>query len=188
MRVLEKTLKTLADSDHYLFMADDFYAVFPNMTIEVMRVFLGRAVKAGILERVCRSLYLYPDADFDRSLVLYHAAARLRANQFCYLSLESILSESGSISQIPLGWLTLMTSGRSGIFDCGRWGSIEFIHTEKTSRQVAPQLIFDSRYRLWKANVELALSDMRATRRSLDLLESKRFLSAFTRTGRFVNK
>ena len=55
-----------------------------------------------------------PEVHYPSDLVLYHAAARLRADALCYLSLESVLSDAGVISQIPINWITLMTSGRSG--------------------------------------------------------------------------
>ena len=74
-------------------------------------VLLGRAVKNGSLERVCRGYYIYQKTAYPKDLLLFHLAARLRVNYFCYLSLETVLSENGIISQIPLGCVTLMTTG-----------------------------------------------------------------------------
>jgi hypothetical protein len=164
-------LETLAGPEHYLFSASDFYQVFPDMSPENLRVLLGRAVKAELLARLCRGIYLYPKSGYQKGFELYHAAARLRDGVFCYLSLESVLSEAGVISQIPLGWITLMTSGRSGIIDCGNWGHIEFIHTKKTPGQLVSFLAYDSRYRLFRASVPLALRDMRSAKRSMDLID-----------------
>lgn len=90
---------------------------------------LSCAVKAGLLRRVCKGIYLYPVRDYPMGDLLYHAAARPRAAEFNYLSLESVLSEAGVISQIPMNWISLMSSGGSHIVDCGDCGHIEFIHT-----------------------------------------------------------
>ncbi|AEF81160.1 type IV toxin-antitoxin system AbiEi family antitoxin [Leadbettera azotonutricia] len=168
---LRKTLETLADGEHYLFSVSDFYPLFPGMSEEALRVLLGRAVKAELLQRICRGMYVYPKAGHPRGFELYHAASRLREDTFCYLSLESVLSEAGIISQIPLGWITLMTGGRSGIIHCGKQGSIEFIHTKKSFDGVSSRLFYDPRYRLWRASADLALEDMRAAKRSLDLVD-----------------
>jgi hypothetical protein len=140
------------------------------MRLENLRVLLGRAVKSELLIRICKGIYVYPRSGYRKGFELYHAAARLRDNTFCYLSLESVLSEAGIISQIPLGWITLMTGGRSGVINCGDWGHIEFIHTKKSPDQLWPLLIYDSRYRLFRAAVPLALWDMRSAKRSMDLI------------------
>lgn len=168
---LAKTLESLADSEHYLFSLSDFYQLFPGMRVDALRVLLGRAVKSELLARVCRGIYLYPKSGYRKGLELYQTAARLREDTFCYLSLESVLSEEGIISQIPFGWITLMTGGRSGVINCGRRGNIEFIHTKKSPESVSPLLVYDRRYRLWRARVSLALEDMKAARRSMDLVD-----------------
>jgi len=48
---------------------------------------------------------------------------------------------------------------------------IEFIHTARRPEQLAPQLSFDERCRLWRASVPLALQDMKRCRRPLDLID-----------------
>jgi hypothetical protein len=116
-------------------------------------------------------VYLYPKVPYQKGYELYHVAARLRADSLCYLSLESALSEAGVISQIPLAWITLMTNGRSGIIDCGKWGHIEFIHTKKSPANLGQCLSYDYRYRLWQASISLAMRDIRVARRSLDLID-----------------
>jgi len=120
-----------------------------------------------------RGVYLYPQAAYKKGYELYHAAARLRKESFCYLSLESALSEAGLISQLPMGGITLMTGRRSGIIDCGRWGRIEFVHTKKSFASLSDRLIYDHRYFLWRANTSLAIEDMRRTRRPMDLVNTE---------------
>jgi predicted transcriptional regulator of viral defense system len=162
---LRDNLEKLSTNECYLFSASDFYPLFPQKSRAALLVLLGRAVKNGILERVCKGYYIYPKVAYPRELLLYHLAGRLRADVFCYLSLESVLSENGLISQIPLGCVTLMTGGRSGVINCGKNGRIEFTHTKKSFADIGHLLTYDFRYRLWRAGTQLALMDWRAVGR-----------------------
>jgi len=165
IQVLRTNLEKLASPEHYLFSVSDFSALFPKKSESALLVLLGRAVKNGTLERVCRGYYLYKKTAYPGDLVLYHLAGRLRDNVFCYLSLESVLSENGIISQIPLNCVTLMTTGRSGVINCGKFGRIEFTHTKKNPADIGHLLSYDFRYRLWRASTELALLDWQFTGR-----------------------
>ena len=170
IKQLADILANLADEKHYLFSLRDLSAAIPEQSLASFKALIGRAEKNGLLKRICRGLYLYPKVNYPSGLVLYHAAARLRAHEFNYISLESALSDAGVISQIPMNWVTLMSSGRSHIVDCGTFGHIEFIHTKKSLDRVASQLSYDPCCRLWRAFVALALKDMALTRRNTDLV------------------
>ena len=102
--------------------------------------------------------------------MLFHAAARLRAGEFNYISLETALSDAGVISQAPMNWITIMSSGRKNTIRCGEWGTIEFVHTSRKPAKLRDNLTYDERCRMWRASVSLAMRDMRLTRRSLDLV------------------
>jgi predicted transcriptional regulator of viral defense system len=167
---LAKTLGNLADQDHFLFSPADLSSLLPELSSEALYALIGRAVKNDLLQRVCRGIYLYPVKGYPSGLLLYRVAALLRAHEFNYISLESALSDSGIISQVPLNWVTLMSSGRSHTVDCGKWGHIEFIHTKKTLAQLAPDLVYDKKCGLWRASIPLALQDMKFTRRNSDLI------------------
>ena len=171
VRQLARVLVSLADAEHCLFTLDDLQGALPGQGRGAFRAMISRAQREGLLRRVCRGLYLYPLAGATGGLLLYHAAARLRANQFNYISLESALSDAGIISQIPMNWITLMSSGRSHVVQCGDFGHIEFVHTRKQPAAVVDQLTYDSRCRLWRASVALALRDMKATGRNMDLID-----------------
>lgn len=168
---LSVALKALANPQHYLFTPSDLSSILPKQNRASLQIILSRAVKSGLLQRVCRGLYMYPEANPQNGLLLYHAAARLRAGDFNYLSLESVLSDAGVISQMPMGWIALMSSGRNRIVDCGRFGRIEYIHTQRSASKLARQLSWDSRIQLWRASVALALKDLKHTRRSDDLID-----------------
>jgi len=121
---LTKILLDLADSEHYLFTLSDLRAALPELSSPAFRVLLSRSERSGLLKRVCRGVYLYDRVTYPYGLVLFHVAARLRANCFSYISLETALSDAGVISQIPINRITLMSSGRGGIIRCGYWGTM----------------------------------------------------------------
>ena len=168
LKKLALTLESLADREHSLFASSDLEGVFGDH--DHLPVLLSRAVKAGLLKRICRDIYLSPKADHPMGELLFHAAARLRADEFNYISLETALSDAGLISQIPMNWITLMSSGRSHTVDCGEFGHIEFVHTEQRPEQIANELVYDAARRLWRASEKQALRDMKVTRRSMDLV------------------
>lgn len=168
---LARVLADLADDEHALFSTVDLRAALPDHHPGAFRALISRAEKSGLIRRVCRGLYLYPRVAYSNGLILYHAAARLRADAFNYISLESALSDAGIISQIPMNRITLMSSGRSAVIRCGDFGAIEFVHTKKRPAGLVGQLIYDARCHLWRATPNLAIRDMKAARRGLDLVD-----------------
>ncbi|MCE7763509.1 hypothetical protein GQL56_12725 [Pseudomonas putida] len=171
LRRLYKGLQQLATAQRYLFTPADMRALLPDLSEIAYRALLSRAAKDSTLIRLCRGLYLYNPVKPNQGLVLYHAAARLRANNLNYISLESALSDAGIISQVPLNWLTVMSSGRSQIIRCGTFGTLEFIHTKRKAADLQGQIDYDQRCRLWRAKPALALEDMKRTKRGLDLID-----------------
>lgn len=173
VRVFVESLAQLADREHYLFSLRDLHALLPESSYDAFKTLVSRASKAGYLKHLCRNLYLYEKVEYPRDMLLYHAAARLRAECFNYLSLETVLSDAGVISQIPFSWITVMSSGRSGNIQCGHFGTIEFIHTGKDPSRLASSLMWDRDCRLWRASVALARADMRSAKRSMDLVDEE---------------
>jgi predicted transcriptional regulator of viral defense system len=171
VRQLAQRLRHLADREHCVFAASDLRAAVPECGH--VAGLLSRAVKTGLLHRVCRGIYLYPVPDYTPGHLLFHTAARLRAGEFNYISLETVLSDAGIISQVPMNWISLMTSGRSHVVDCGDYGHIEFVHTAQRPNDVSSELTYDADRRLWRASVRQALRDMKATRRSLELVDEE---------------
>jgi hypothetical protein len=170
-KILINALRKIADEQRYLFTPADLSALLPTSNASSFKSLLSRLVSRGELVRVCRGLYHPAWIEPAHGLVLYHSAARLRAGCFSYLSLESILSETGDLSQLPMNRITLMTSGRSGEISCGRFGVIEFTHTQQRPENVMKHLRFHQTRRLWCADRVQALRDLRRTGRNLDLLQ-----------------
>ncbi|CAM3892024.1 hypothetical protein CCOS865_04796 [Pseudomonas reidholzensis] len=170
LRRLYQGLQQLATPQRYLFTPADMRGLLPELSSSAYRALLSRAANDNQLIRLCRGLYLYTPVKPNPGLVLYHAAARLRADNLNYISLESALSDAGVISQLPMNWLTVMSSGRSQSIRCGSFGTLEFIHTTRKASELAGQLDYDERCRMWRARPTLALADMKRTRRNLDLI------------------
>ena len=171
LKQLAQSLRVLADREHCVFAPSDLAAAVPECG--QLAVLLSRATKAGLLKRVCRGIYFYAVPDYPAEHLLFHAAARLRAGEFNFISLETTLSDTGVISQVPMNWICLMTSGRSHVVDCGDYGHIEFVHTAQRPDDVGDELSYDSERHLWRASVRQALRDMKATRRSLALVDEE---------------
>ena len=171
MKYLNNWLEQNANSEHYLFTLQNLRALYPNLSNNSFKTLISRAVHANILKRICRGIYLYKKTMPINGLLLFHAASILRANEFNYISLETILSNVGIISQIPINWVSIMSSGRSNIISCGEFGTIEFIHTQQKPKDIMEQLSYDKESKLWRANITLALRDMKLTRRNSDLID-----------------
>ena len=171
VKQLNNLLRQFATNERYLFSLHDLRSAFPEQSQGAFKAMISRAEKMGMLTRVCRGIYLYPWVAYPAGLVLFHVAAKIRADLFNYLSLETVLSDAGVISQIPMNWITLISSGRSNIINCGDFGHIEFIHTKRSVADLAAELSYDSRCRLWRGSVSLALRDMKLMRRNLDLID-----------------
>jgi len=170
MQAVIRYLRAMARKQATVFALGDLRALLPNHKEGAFRSLIARLETSGELRRVCRGIYVLPDSPLPGSELLGCTAARLRPHRFNYLSLETVLSDAGIISQILLGRITLMSSGRSNVIPCGAYGTIEFVHTQRTAAQLASQLTYDSRNHLWRATPDLALRDMRITRRDTGLV------------------
>lgn len=166
IKILLHWFEKNASPAHYLFVPQDVRGLLPDLSDAAFKTLMSRVVSLGHLDRVCRSLYAYKPNQFSRGLLLFHAAAYLRSDDFNYISLETALSDAGVISQIPINYISIMSSGRSSTISCGKFGTIEFVHTEQKPTDVMAQLVYDGDCRLWRAIVPLALKDMKRTRRT----------------------
>ena len=131
---------------------------------------LTRLVKAGLLVRAARGVYVYRLTRNFGDATLDLIARNLRRGHVTYESLESMLSSYGVISQIPVDRRTYMTTGRSGEYHTP-YGVIEFTHTSKSITLIAPELLHPEGRGVPLASKHLALRDLKATRRNLDLVD-----------------
>jgi predicted transcriptional regulator of viral defense system len=170
MKRLASWLSANASSENYLFATNDLRAVVSGISDHSYRALLSRAVSSGLLEHICRGIYLYSKCNPNDGLILYHIANLRRADNFNYISLESALSDAGVISQLPMNYLSLISSGRSNTIKCSGYGTIEYVHSTQKPSDIREQLAYDQPCKLWRANVQLAIRDMKATHRNCDLI------------------
>jgi predicted transcriptional regulator of viral defense system len=119
----------------HVFTRRELSKLFPRDNPKAFAEGLRRMVASGLLTRACRGVYVNPAAHSLDSRVIERIARALRPGAYNYVSLESLLSEAGAISQIPVDRLTVMTTGRKGIYETP-YGVIEFTHTKRPSANV----------------------------------------------------
>lgn len=89
---------------------------------------------------------------------------------FTLSDLQGALPQSSPTSlRMLLG--RAVKAGLYRIVNCRQWGRIEFIHIKRTATSLVEQVMWDNRLQLWRASVNLALQDMRYTRRNMDLVD-----------------
>ena len=133
--------------------------------------FLADCVKKGIIRRVAQGLFESLLTPPEPTTALYKIIKKLRGNVLTYISLESQLSYTGDISQVIMGRVTVVTKGRSGIFSTP-YGVIEFTHTKKPIKQIAPNLYFDADINMYRATTQQAIADLKHCNRNLHMLEN----------------
>ncbi|WP_455233454.1 type IV toxin-antitoxin system AbiEi family antitoxin [Geopseudomonas aromaticivorans] len=137
---------------------------------ESLATSLSRACQDGVVERLTSGFYRFPGI----KLPLFHLeqlASWLRPNDFFYLSLESVLSDAGWISQVP-NRLTFMTTGRSYTYKTSV-GIIEFVHTKVPFDEWRTKAPYDPVRRIRVATAEKALEDLTNVGRNLDLVREE---------------
>ncbi len=170
---IQNGLSKIPERNGKVFALTDLKALLPEHAAGAFKSVVTRLERRGGLTRICRGIYVLPDCILRGSELLGHVAARLRAGQFNYLSIETVLSDAGVISQIPVNRIMLMSSGRSNVISCGAYGTIEFVHTHKKAEELATELSYDARSQLWRASIQLALRDMKDTRRDTGLVNEE---------------
>ncbi len=124
--------------------------------------------KAGVITRVARGIYVNPRARSMPAEPLLALVSIMRPYEFSYLSLESVLSDAGWISQIPFCY-TFMSTGRSSTFDTPI-GAVEFTHTRRDLKP--PEVVFNRVRGVHLATPERAYQDLRYVRRNLNMVEN----------------
>ncbi len=132
--------------------------------------FLADGVKKGLLRRVVKGLYESTLTPPEPEHGIYKIIKKLRSGVLNYISLESQLSHSGDISQVVMDRVTVITKGRSGTFSTS-YGVIEFTHTKKLISHIAANLYFDPDIKMYRANTEQAIADLKNCKRNVHMLE-----------------
>lgn len=168
---MQKKLYSLAGGKDLILHQKDLFTLLNKADCSASRMILSRAVKCGIVQNPARSVYVFSAARRIHPDSIYKIAQKLRSGAFNYLSLESVLSQSGYISQIPIDRITVMTTGRSGLFELAGIGVVEFTHTKKNFEMLAPNLVWDGSIGMFRSTPEFALVELKRVGRNLDLIE-----------------
>jgi len=154
----------------WVFTRRDLARLFPGDSARALNKGVGRLVDKGLLERICRGVYINPLTRQRDSRLLEHVAVALRRGEYSYLSLESALSEYGAISQIPLDRLTVMTTGRKGEYRTP-YGVIELTHTARPAEVILAHTVLAAERPLRVATREAAWRDLKRVGRNLALVD-----------------
>lgn len=153
----------------YIYRNSDLRTLFNTDADRTFIDTLTRLVKNRVLKRAANGVFIYDNAKSKNGNILEDIAKNIRRGHYNYLSLESALSEYGVISQIPTGHITVMTTGRKGVFET-EWGNIEFTHTERSPLEIVKRSVLSSDRGLRLATPSLALEDLKRVNRNMHLV------------------
>lgn len=142
---------------------------FSDENDESIQISLNRHAKNGIIIRCARGVYANPRGKrpfFARE----YLASILRDKFTFYLSLESVLSENGLISQIP-NRLCFVSKDRTRTFKTP-YGILEFVHSNR-KENFLENCHYDENRAIWVASNDQAVKDLYQHRRSVDLYEEQ---------------
>lgn len=169
-----QTLQAWDKKGKYVFTKHELGTLFFRDTPKTLAEGLRRLVKDGLLIRACRSLYVNPYAHSFDGYTIEHIAKALRYGEYNYVSLESILSEYGVISQVPLDRLTVMTTGRKGLCKT-RYGVIEFTNTKRTIENLLESTLVVKNRPLRIATKAAAWRDLKRVGRNTEMVNLEEF-------------
>jgi predicted transcriptional regulator of viral defense system len=167
-----EVIKALRDLDRqgvYILTKGDLAKLFPEEQEKTFEKSLQRLVRDGILEHVCKGIYLNPFANSKSAWIIEEIACVLRRGCFSYVSLETILSEYGVISQIPTRRITVMTSGAAGVVNTP-YGTIEFTHTKRSPQAIIERSMVMDKRPLRIATKAAAVQDLQRVGRNVDMM------------------
>lgn len=162
-------LKALDHKGIYVLTRSDIAKMFPEEQEKALEKSLQRLVTDALLERVAKGIYVNPFARSKKGRTIEDIAAALRRGEFSYVSLESMLSEYGVISQIPVSRITIMTTGAKGTYKTP-YGTIEFTHTKRRPAEIISRTMVSANRPLRIATKDAAIADLMRVGRNTNML------------------
>lgn len=148
----------------------DLAAVLMIRAPRSLDAFLRRLVALGVLQRAARGVYVNCLSSSGNRYLIEEIACVLRRGHFNYVSLESILSEFGVISQIMMSRITIMTTGCSGVFNTP-YGTIEFTHTKRSLDDLRGRTVSLEGRPLHLATKKAGVADLRRVGRNTNMID-----------------
>ncbi|GGY00533.1 hypothetical protein GCM10007160_30400 [Litchfieldella qijiaojingensis] len=155
--------------ERYVFTHRDLHKLFPQDSPKTLQEGINRLRRQGLLESATRGVYVYKQSRHRDAYLLERIASAMRRGEYNYVSLESALSEYGVISQIPVDRLTVMTTGRKGVYRTP-YGTIEFTHTSRSLGDLLSRMR-DIGRPLRFATLEAAWADLKRVGRNTHLVD-----------------
>lgn len=182
MRLVEalKILDWWSRKGRTIFTHRELRKLFQKDKDSAFKAGIDRLITAGFLIRVARGVYWYKFSSVRDPYLLERIAATLRRGHYNYLSLEWVLSAYGIISQVPLAGLTIMTTGRSGLFYTP-FGGIEFTHTKRSVEDILANSKEVDQPLRW-ATPATAIRDLRRIGRNLHLVDDDELVEVIENT------
>ncbi|NHM16583.1 hypothetical protein GMI69_07930 [Eggerthellaceae bacterium zg-887] len=135
-----------------------------------LRSTIVRLVKAGSLVHIARDLYWFDGAESGSVPAIEEIAVALRPGEMNYISMESAASLWGVISQIPVGRITVVTTGKEGEFRTP-FGTVEFVHTARSFLHILENTVDYPGHAMRLATKKKVVADLLRAGRSLDLID-----------------
>ena len=154
----------------YVFSKGDLAKAFPDESEKAFEKSLQRLVTDGLLQRVAKGIYVNNLAKTRKTRVIEDIAAVLRRGHFSYVTQESMLSEYGVISQVPISRITLMTTGASAVYETP-YETIEFTHTKRRPIELIARTISMQGRPLRVATKQAALADLARAGRNTSMID-----------------
>ena len=168
---LIKNLARLERLGVYVLPKRDLRKIFPVEDEKSLEKSLQRVVKDGLLVRAAKGIYVNPLGTHRHpGRVIEEVAKALRPGKISYVSLESMLSEHGVISQIPVSYLTVMTTGASGRHSTP-YGEIEFTHTKRSVPDVLERSVYVEGRPMRIAKKKAAAQDLYRVGRNTNMID-----------------
>lgn len=161
----------------YVLTKGDLAKAFPDEKAKALEKSLQRLVADQILQRVAKGVYLNPLAKSRQGRVIEDIAAVLRRGHFSYVSRESMLSEYGLISQVPMSRITLMTTGANGLYETP-YGTIEFTRTKRRTADLIQRTMSVKGRPLRIATRQAALADLVRAGRNTGMINTPELTDA----------
>ena len=155
-----------------LFSYNQAKVLFADENETTMYTALCRHTKNGVIERVCKGVWLNPLSSFaNNDTRLEELALLLRPTHYNYVSMETVLSQASIISQQMFGYLTVMTTGSSKTIKA-TFGTLEFTHTKRDLIELSRHSVPEGHKLPW-ANVDTAYRDLKRSGRNLSMIDSE---------------
>ena len=154
----------------YVFTKGDLALLLNDPSENALNETLRRSCRQGTLVHAARGVYVNARSAHVGPVTIEYVARALRRGHYVFESLESAASQWGDISQVPLGRITCMTTGRKGTYRTP-YGVIELVHTAAAFADIAAHLVERPGHAIPIASREYTLAALRRTGRSRELLE-----------------